>query len=300
MQLLIWAQLMNEEKDTQDNNSEGASEIERLKNLIEDLRKEMMLKEKLATIGLMAAGIAHEINNPINFVKTSISPLQRDLEDILTLFDKYCSIDLEGDVKKALEELVKEREESDIKFVIDELHKLVDGIRDGANRTSEIVRGLRSISRQDDNKPEEIDLHANIDSTLLLLRSNYKDRIEIVKEYGDIQPFQGFPGKMNQILMNVLINAMHAISDKGIITIKTEQVNGNIKLSILDTGEGITDEIRDKIFDPFFTTKEVGKGTGLGLAITKEAMDEIGGTIEVKSEAGKGAEFILIFPEKQS
>jgi signal transduction histidine kinase len=144
------------------------------------------------------------------------------------------------------------------------------------------------------------DIHEGLDSTLILLRNKYKERIEIEKQYGDIPEIECYPGQLNQVFLNVLSNAIDAIDDKGTITISTAKINGSIRVSIKDTGRGIPEDIQSKIFEPFFTTKEVGQGTGLGLSICHSIIEKHSGSIEVKSEVGKGSEFLIAVPVKQS
>jgi two-component system NtrC family sensor kinase len=143
------------------------------------------------------------------------------------------------------------------------------------------------------------DIHEGLDSTLILLRNKYKNRIEIIKEYADLPPIECYPGQLNQVFMNILSNAIDAIEDKGNITITTSSANGFIRISIKDSGKGIPEPLRAKIFDPFFTIKEVGKGTGLGLSISHGIIEKHKGSIRVKSVIGKGSEFIISLPAKQ-
>ncbi len=144
------------------------------------------------------------------------------------------------------------------------------------------------------------DIHEGLDSTLILLRNKYKERIEIKKHYGDIPEIECYPGQLNQVFMNILSNAIDAIVEKGTITISTSKSNGSIRVSIKDTGRGIPEDIQSKIFEPFFTTKEVGQGTGLGLSICHSIIEKHNGSIQVKSEIGKGTEFEIMLPVKQS
>jgi signal transduction histidine kinase len=144
------------------------------------------------------------------------------------------------------------------------------------------------------------DIHEGLDSTLILLRNKYKERIEIEKQYGDIPEIECYPGQLNQVFMNILSNAIDAIDDKGTITISTSKSNGTIRVSIKDSGRGIPENIQSKIFEPFFTTKEVGQGTGLGLSICHSIIEKHHGSIEVKSKVGNGSEFVIGLPVKQS
>jgi signal transduction histidine kinase len=235
---------------------------------------QMTRLEKMASLGQLTAGIAHEINNPVNFVRASISPLRRDIEALL-----------DGEL-----------DEADRSETIEEIRSLLRGIDDGAARTAEIVRGLRSFSRSDDSEIRRIDLHEGIDSTLVLLHNTYRERIEVVRDYADLPPIECYPGQLNQVFMNLLSNAVQSIDGAGRITIRTERVGDCVRVEISDTGSGIPDAVRARIFDPFFTTKEAGTGTGLGLSITLEIVRRHGGTIDVESLPGAGTTFTLTLP----
>ena len=177
---------------------------------------------------------------------------------------------------------------------------MIDSVKTGTERTTEIVKGLRTFSRLDEDVLKIADIHDGLDSTLILLRNKYKESIEIKKQYGELPELECYPGQLNQVFMNILSNAIDAVDDKGIITIITSKSNGSIRISISDTGEGIPEDIQSKIFEPFFTTKEVGQGTGLGLSICHSIIEKHSGSIEVKSEVGKGSEFLIVLPVKQS
>ena len=176
---------------------------------------------------------------------------------------------------------------------------MIDSIKNGTERTTQIVHGLRSFSRLDEDVLKVADINEGLDSTLILLRNKYKNRIEIVKEYGDIPQIECYPGQLNQVFMNILSNAIAAIESSGIITVSTLKSKGFIRISIKDNGCGIPDHIKAKIFDPFFTTKEVGEGTGLGLSISHGIIQKHNGSINVISENGKGSEFIIMLPVRQ-
>ena len=177
---------------------------------------------------------------------------------------------------------------------------MIDSVKTGTERTTEIIKGLRTFSRLDEDVLKIADIHEGLDSTLILLRNKYKQRIEINKLYGNIPEIECYPGQLNQVFMNILSNAIDAIDDKGIIAISTSKSNKSIRISIKDSGRGISENIKSKIFDPFFTTKEVGQGTGLGLSICHSIIEKHRGSIEVKSEIGKGSEFVIALPVKQS
>jgi two-component system, NtrC family, sensor kinase len=273
-----------------------------LKASMEDLRaaqEQLLQAEKMASLGQLTAGIAHEINNPINFVSANITPLKEDLADIILILDCYDKIIEEKKLDDHFLEAKKLKEETHFGATVSEVRKLLTGIEDGARRTSEIVRGLRNFSRIDQNVFKKTNLNDCIESTLTLLHSSYKNRIEVITKYGDIPEVDCFPGQINQVLMNILSNAIQSISETGKIFINTRVIGDMVKISVKDTGSGMTEEIRKKIYDPFFTTKEVGKGTGLGLYISYGIIEKHNGKIEVFSNVGEGTEFVITIPITQ-
>jgi two-component system NtrC family sensor kinase len=203
-------------------------------------------------------------------------------------------------VEEKLKEIEKLKDKIEYKETTGEIINLIDSIKTGTERTTEIIKGLRSFSRLDEDILKVADIHENLNSTLILLRNKYKERIEVKKYYGDIPQIECYPGQLNQVFMNILSNAIDAIEDKGIITVRTSKSNGSVQISIRDTGKGIPENIKAKIFEPFFTTKEVGQGTGLGLSISHGIIEKHMGSIKVKSEVGQGSEFIILLPVKQT
>lgn len=259
-------------------------------------QKRLIENDKLASIGILTAGVAHEINNPINFVANAINPLKSNIEDIFILLNKYNEIQSGADITQKLTEIEEFKNEININICMTESAKLIGGIKDGANRTSTIVRDLKLFSKPDEEfKPANI--NHGIDSTLTLLTHNYKDRIQINKQYDQSLPqIICVIGKINQVFMNIIGNAIDAIPEKGEITIKTEQSGDNVLISIKDNGPGMNEETIKKIFTPFFTTKEAGKGTGIGLAICASIIQDHEGTITVNSKMGEGTEFVISLP----
>lgn len=259
--------------------------------MIEQIKK----LDKLATIGFLTSGIAHEINNPVNFVSSNISSLIRNVQDIISVLDKYSMLQ-PGHSAEELSAIQEYKDEIDLKYTIDETHKLLQGIQEGAQRTSTIVKDLRSFSRLDEGAMKKANLEEGIDSTLTLLYNQIKNRIEIIKEFGSIPEINCYPGKLNQVFMNLLVNAVHAIEDKGEIRIKTEQLNDRVVIKIKDSGSGIKKEHLPHIFEPFFTTKGAAEGTGLGLALSRSIISEHHGDIQVSSQEGVGTEFVISLP----
>ena len=278
-----------------------------LRNL-KDAQSQLVEAEKMASLGQLTAGIAHEINNPINFVKSNIRPLQLDIHDLQEVIRRYEELGqhLGNDVSVKWAEVEAFKKEIDLGYINDEIQSLIRGIEDGAVRTAEIVKELRTFSRLDESELKQVDIHEGIDSTLVLLRNNMPKNIRIVRKYGNLPLVECFPGKLNQVFMNLLNNAIYAIRDKKtdneeFITITTTRLGkDHITISIADTGVGMLPEVRERIFEPFFTTKDVGEGTGLGLSIVFSIIEKHGGRIEVHTEFQKGTNFILTLPVMQN
>ncbi len=279
---------------TNDNLSSAMDELK-------DAQIQLVDAEKMASLGQLTAGIAHEINNPINFVKSNIGPLQMDIDDLISIIDAYQPVhDMPADeIADKLKEVKRLKDKIDIDYLKAEVENLVSGIRDGAERTVEIVKGLRTFSRLDEGEIKTVNIYEGLDSTIVLLRNMLNENIIIEKDYQADGVIECFPGKLNQVFMNIISNAIHAIklkgdrTEKNYIRIFSKEVDGMLELHIKDTGVGMPDEVRRKIFDPFFTTKEVGEGTGLGLSIVYKIIFMHFGKIDVISSPGNGAEFII-------
>ncbi|HVI46993.1 MAG TPA: 7TM diverse intracellular signaling domain-containing protein [Chitinophaga sp.] len=268
---------------------------------LKEAQTRLVEKEKMASLGQLTAGIAHEINNPINFVTSNIKPLKMDIADLRSLLNRYEKLGDHTDIQKELSNIESFKQEIDIDYIHEEISSLIKGIEDGAARTAEIVKGLRTFSRLDESDVKSIDIHEGLDSTLVLLRNAIPPNVRIVKHYAELPKIECYAGKVNQVFMNVLSNALNAIRTKKeqedeSITITTKQENEFAIISIKDTGVGMSEEVKEKIFDPFFTTKDVGEGTGLGLSIVFSIIEKHNGKIVVNSAPDKGAEFIIYLP----
>jgi signal transduction histidine kinase len=221
--------------------------------------------------------------------------LSNDLEDITKLNDKYREFLQKSklDITK-----IKDFEKSiDHEFLLKAIQQEISDIQEGVKRTTEIVKGLQEFSHEDLIEMEPANMHAGIDSTLNLLNSRLNEKVKLIKNYDtSIGYITCHIGQLNQVFVNLLSNALDAIGDAGEIKISTRNQENGVVISFKDNGGGIQEEIRDKIFDPFFTTKEVGKGTGLGLSISHGIIEKHGGKIEVKSDLGKGSEFVITLP----
>lgn len=278
-----------------------------LENALNDLKRtevELVNREKMSSLGLLTAGIAHEINNPINFVTASISPLKRDINDLLLLLTTYEDLSQKGLDAEALNIVKELKAKLDSDYLIEEIHQLLNGIEEGANRTANIVRGLQKFSRSDEHFMKSADLIDGIENTLTLLNNQIKDQIEIIKDYQPIPLIDCSPGKLNQVFLNILSNAIHAVNHNNrkekVITVRAYYKDKNVFISFADNGQGMSKEVQEKIFDPFFTTKDVGKGTGLGLSISYGIIENHHGEILVNSTPGEGSEFIIRLPVEQN
>jgi len=278
------------------NEWESKKELQQVIDKLKSTQTQLIQSEKMASLGQLTAGIAHEINNPVNFVYAGSEALSYNLQQLMEILNAYVAMDGEmADFEQfALVQKLKEQ------FYFEELKSdifgLIDDIRIGAERTAEIVKGLRNFSRLDEHDKKLADVNQCLDSTLILLRNQFKDRIELVKNYGDIPPLHCYPGQINQVFMNILSNAIQAISGEGRIELTTQAKGGFLEVRIQDNGSGIPEEIKDKIFDPFFTTKEVGDGTGLGLSISYGIIKKHEGEISLESKPGEGTCFTIKLP----
>lgn len=276
-----------------------------LELILENLKlaqSQLIQSEKMASVGVLTAGIAHELNNPINFVSGNVFPLQQDLDEVFSILEEYDEAIRENKLEEYFTEVEALKEKIEFSFLIKEIFSLLKGIEEGANRSSEIIKGLRSFSRLDDEMCQFYDIHEGIDSSLVLLQNKIKDQINVRKDYGDFDGLECFPSKLNQVIMNILTNSIQAMDGdgEGELFIQTVSSAIGIKIIIKDNGKGMTAEVKEHIFDPFFTTKDVGQGTGLGLAISYGIIEKHNGNIDVISEPGKGTEFILSLPRTQN
>ena len=276
-----------------------------LNDTVENLKatqSQLVEAEKMASLGVLTAGIAHEINNPINFVKSNIKPLQLDIQDLWEVIHMYERMDLSEDLESQIYRISAYKKKVDLAYIKEEIVSLLQGIEDGAIRTAEIVKGLRTFSRLDETELKKVNLFEGLDSTLVLLRSSMPVNINIVRNYEIVPSVECFPGKLNQVFMNIMANAVYAMDKKHsgqpeYLTVGTYLYDqDHVAVRIADTGIGMPESVKEKIFDPFFTTKEIGEGTGLGLSIVFSIIEKHKGKVIVNSTLGVGTEFLIILP----
>jgi signal transduction histidine kinase len=254
---------------------------------LKEAQAQLLQSEKMASIGQLAAGIAHEINNPVGYIKSNLNSLATYVGDLLRLV-KVCEMDKE--------EAARLKQELDYDFLCDDVSKLIEESREGVERVQHIVQDLKDFSHVDQVEWQSADLHRNLDSTLNLVWNELKYKAEVVRDYGELPLVECIARQLNQVFMNLLVNAAQAIPERGTITVRTRQQGDQAVVEIADTGVGIPPDKLHRIFEPFFTTKPVGKGTGLGLSIAYGIVQKHGGRIEVESTVSKGTIFRIVLP----
>lgn len=258
------------------------------------MQSQLIHQEKMASLGRLVAGIAHELNNPINFVHGNLPYLKEYFADLKKLIET-----MDGLVGEREEELKQLKERMKYDFLVTDLDNIIADLEEGAERIRHIIRNLKSFSRLDEADLKEASIHEGIESTLKILSQYYgRDKIPLSKKFTEIPPILCYPGQLNQVWMNLLSNAAQAVAEKpdGKVEVATSVEGNNVIVSVSDNGPGIKPEIRSKIFDPFFTTKPVGQGTGLGLSICHSIVERHGGKIEMRSRTNKGTVFTVTLP----
>jgi PAS domain S-box-containing protein len=269
---------------------------------IENTTMQLLQSEKMASIGALAAGVAHEINNPMGYIASNLNVLGEYRNDLVNLYQVYRENLLaleklpDPEVRSRLAEIRKAEQELKPRELLDELLNIVEECKEGSKRVKTIIRDLREFSHPQTGTPQWFDLHQGLQSTINIVWNEIKYKATVEKKFGDLPQIKGFPQELNQVFMNMLVNAAHAIPERGSITITTYTIKDSAYVEISDTGVGIPPENLSRIFDPFFTTKAVGKGTGLGLAISYRIVQKHGGEIMVDSKVGKGTTFTIRLP----
>jgi two-component system, NtrC family, sensor kinase len=264
-------------------------------------QEQLVQSEKLASIGQLAAGVAHEINNPIGYIFSNFGTLQSYLDQLFDMLRVYQ--DAEAQVAPEIAAKLRAmRETIDLDFLREDIPVLMSESKEGIVRVRHIVQDLKDFSRVDANQEWAwANLHAGIDSTLNIVSNEVKYKADVVKEYGDIPDIECLPSQINQVMMNLVVNAAHAIGDKrGTITVRTGRLDDDhVWIEVGDNGSGIARENLTRIFDPFFTTKPIGKGTGLGLSLAYGIVQKHGGRIDIDTEIGRGTVFRIVLPIRQ-
>jgi two-component system NtrC family sensor kinase len=279
---------------------EVAIESERASRIaLQAAQGQLVQSEKLAGLGQMVAGVAHEINNPLAFVSNNVAVLHRDVAAVASLLKLYENAESAeaGERQRLLEEIRDTAQRIDLPYTLANLTDLIDRSREGLRRIQQIVKDLRDFARLDSTDLQDTDVNAGVESTINIVRGYAKRRqIEIKTELGRLPIYRCFGAKLNQVVMNLIVNAIDASDEGASVLVRTACEAGGLRIDVVDNGKGIPPEIRKSIFDPFFTTKPIGKGTGLGLSISYGIVRDHKGRIEVQSEVGKGSTFSVLLP----
>ena len=289
-----------EELNTLNDNLE--SQKRELENTILKLREaqdQLVQAEKMASLGVLVAGIAHELNNPINYLSTGGEGLRIIIEDVLKVVNRYNEITADN-ISVKLKEINDLKDEVDFDALLTDMTKMTTNINMGAEQASDIIRGLKSFSRMDSGMLSDYDVHNGIDNVLLMLYNTFKYRIKVVKKYGNIPEIECYPAKLGQVFMNLISNAIQAIDGEGEVVISTSLEQNEVIVEVKDSGIGIPDGVNNRLFEPFFTTKDTGQGTGLGLSISLGIMEDHNGRIEYFNNKEVGATFRIYIPQRQT
>lgn len=274
--------------------------VEQRTGQLNQANEQLLQSEKLASIGQLAAGVAHEINNPIGYVHSNIGALENYLSDLFAMLDLYEAAEPAISSPEQMAAIKAKRQAVDIDFLKEDIPMLMHESREGITRVKKIVQDLKDFSHVDSTLEWQwANLHNGIDSTLNVVSNEIKYKADVVKEYGDLPDVECLPSQLNQVFMNLMVNAAHAMGEqRGRITVRTGREGESVWLEFSDNGSGIPEAIQAKIFDPFFTTKPVGKGTGLGLSLSYGIIQKHNGSISVKSNPGEGTLFRIVLPIK--
>lgn len=281
--------------------------IIKLEDQYKKANAQLLQAEKMASVGQLAAGVAHEINNPTGFVSSNLKTLsgyQKDINDLITMYKDLLALikrPAENDKHHAIEQAVRAIEEYeqeiDLEFLVKDTQDLMSESSEGLERIKKIVIDLKDFAHPGEDTMQEADINVCLDSTLNVIQNEIKYKAVVKKEYGVLPPLVCYPQQLNQVFMNMIINSVQAMTQPmGEIVITTEHISEGIRIRIRDNGCGIEKKNQSRIFDPFFTTKEVGKGTGLGMNVAYNIIKKHNGTMDLWSEVGKGTEFVIVIP----
>jgi signal transduction histidine kinase len=273
-------------------------ELKQLNQRLESTQSQLLQSEKMASVGQLAAGVAHEINNPIGFVNSNLSTLEKYIAGLGSVLSAYDQVEKQLG-PNVFAGVVEVKRQIDLAYVLEDMPNLLKESQDGLARVKLIVQNLRDFSHVDESKWQLANLENCMDSTLNVASNEIKYKAEVIKKYAGLPQVECMPSQLNRVFLNLLVNAAQAIETKGVITIRTGIQDSEVWIEVEDTGKGIPAENLKKIFDPFFTTKPVGKGTGLGLSVSFGIVQKHSGRIEVRSESGKGTTMRVWLPIKQ-
>lgn len=291
------------ERNVEERTSELLTTNKNLNKTLTDLKEAQMQlveAEKMASLGQLTAGIAHEINNPINFVTSNIAPLRRDVDVLVDAITNIESVGLSDATTEEKQQQIDDyKEEIELDYLKIEIGHLLNGIHEGATRTADIVKGLKIFSRLDEDDLKKADINEGLSSTLIIANNLIGNKIQVIKNLGNVPVIECYPGKLNQVFLNIISNAVFAIQEKfnnqngGLLEITTTNDDQHLTIRIKDNGTGMTEATKNKIFEPFFTTKNVGVGTGLGMSIVYNTIKKHNAEIYLNSTEGIGTEFII-------
>ncbi|MBI2289457.1 MAG: ATPase [Betaproteobacteria bacterium] len=275
--------------------------LETTNERLHETQNQLLQSEKMASIGQLAAGVAHEINNPIGYVHSNLGTLEKYLREVFSVLAAYESAEASL-APEALSALRTLKQKADLEFLREDIGLLMSESKEGITRVKQIVQDLKDFSRVGaQDEWQWADLHQGIDSTLNIVNNELKYKAQVLKRYGELPEIECLPSQLNQVFLNLLVNAGHSIEERGTITIRSGMANENeVWIEIADTGKGIAPDHLGRIFDPFFTTKPVGKGTGLGLSLSYGIVQKHAGRIEVESTVGEGATFRIRLPVRHA
>ena len=286
-------------KNAEDLLKQRNKELQTALDKIQEIQSQLVQSEKLASVGQLAAGVAHEINNPIGYINANLTSLKTYVEDLLALVALYEKIEPVCPDLDQLQRIQDFKHKIDLEYLKSDVLDLMNESQEGANRVKKIVQDLKDFSHAGgDDDWQWADIHACLESTLNIVNNEIKYKAGVLKEFGDIPQLWCLPHQLNQVFMNLLVNAAHAIEAKGTIGVRTGDDDDHVWVEVSDNGKGIAPEHINKIFDPFFTTKPVGKGTGLGLSVSYNIIKKHHGEIQLHSRVGEGTTFRIVLPKK--